>query len=529
MSSNYPSEVDVYDSTLRDGSQTTGVNFSLQDKVDITLKLEEIGIQFIEGGMPGSNPKDMEYFRRIGDYSLEASLVAFGATVRKNSRPADDPNLDAILDSGVKVATIFGKSWTFHVKKVIRTSGERNLEMIADSIQFLRDHDLDVIYDAEHFYDGFKEDPEYALSTLEAADGAGAKAIVLCDTNGGCLPGEIRSITSKALERFSATGGFHGHNDSGCAVANSIASIEAGISHVQGTINGLGERCGNADLCILLPNLEHKLGIPTLLRNLPRERRLDKLVEASEYIYELTGLRRRPHQPYVGSLAFSHKGGFHADAVEKHPMSYEHIEPGLVGNRRSISVSELSGKASIVSKARSFGFDLEKSDDSTARILERVKRLEVEGYHLLNADATVYIIMAEELGLLGKTFDLVEWRTLSSSGGNGEGTAEATVKVRVGDDVVHIIAEGDGPVNAQDNALRKALAPVYPDIARVKLTNYKVTVINMEGTASSVEVFIEYEGNGRRWATVGVSENILEASRIALVQGYKYFLQVTGC
>ncbi|MBU7004754.1 MAG: citramalate synthase, partial [Theionarchaea archaeon] len=386
-----------------------------------------------------------------------------------------------------------------------------------------------VIYDAEHFYDGFKEDPEYALSTLEAAETAGAAAIVLCDTNGGCLPNEVRSITTKAMEHFSKTGGFHGHNDSGCAVANSIVAVEAGIGHVQGTINGLGERCGNADLCVLLPNLEHKLGIPTVLRNLPSEKRVNKLVEASEYLYELTGLRRDPHQPYVGSLAFSHKGGFHVDAMEKNPRSYEHMDPVLVGNRRSISVSELSGKASIISKARSFGFQLDKSDESTARILERVKKLEVEGYHLLNADATVYIIMAEELGLLKKNFDLLEWRTLSSSGGNGEGTAEATVKVRMDGDVVHIIAEGDGPVNAQDNALRKALTPVYPGIEKVKLINYKVTVINMEGTASSVEVFIEYEGDGRRWATVGVSENILEASKIALVQGYKYFLQVTGC
>jgi 2-isopropylmalate synthase len=505
------------------------VNFSLQDKIDITLKLEEIGIHFIEGGMPGSNPKDLEYFKKIIDYSLEAKLTAFGATTRKDKEPEDDPNLAAILESGVDVATIFGKSWTFHVTNVIRTSLERNLEMIGTSVQYLRDQGLEVIYDAEHFYDGYKDDPEYALSTLEAAEAAGAAAIVLCDTNGGCLPDEVGSITITARDHFSTTGGFHGHNDSGCAVANSIAAVEAGISHVQGTINGLGERCGNADLCVLLPNLEHKIGIPTVLRNLPKERRINKLVEASEYLYELTGLRRNSHQPYVGSSAFSHKGGFHADAVEKHPRSYEHMDPGLVGNRRSISVSELSGRASIISKARSFGFQLDKSDESTSKILERVKKLEVEGYHLLNADATVYIIMAEELGLLKENFDLVEWRTLSSSDGNGEGTAEATVKVRMDGDIVHIIAEGDGPVNAQDNALRKALTPVYPRIEKVTLTNYKVTVINMEGTASSVEVFIEFEGDGRRWATVGVSENILEASKIALVQGYKYFLQVTGC
>ena len=528
MKNHRPSKVDIYDTTLRDGSQTTGVNFSLQDKIDITLKLDEIGVHFIEGGLPASNPKDIEYFKKIRDYSLSAKLTAFGSTMRKDSKAGDDPNLASLVDSGVDCATIFGKSWLLHVRKVLRTSDQRNLEMIGDSVQFLRDQGLEVIYDAEHFYDGFKDNPGYALSTLRTAEEAGASVIVLCDSNGGCLPGEIESITSKAHEQVEKCLGFHGHDDSGCAVANTITSVLSGVEHIQGTINGIGERCGNADLCLVLPDLEHKLGIPTVLRNRPREERLRKLKSASEYVYELTNMGRNPHQPYVGSLAFSHKGGMHADAVGKHPASYEHMSPDLVGNSRVISVSELSGKASIISKAGEFGFQLLKSDKRTARILERIKQLEARGYHLLNADATVYLVMADELGLLRKTFEVVEWRTLTSKNTAGSGVSEATVKVRVGEDVIHTIAEGDGPVNAQDNALRKALQPFLPKILNVRLTNYKVTVINMEGTASSVEVFVEFAANRQRWATVGVSENILEASNIALVQGYQYFLQLNG-
>ncbi len=523
-----PKEVDIYDTTLRDGAQTTGVNFSLQDKIDFTLKLDEIGVHFIEGGQPASNPKDIDYFKKIREYSFQADLVAFGSTMRKDTDPQRDPNLASIIDSSVDWATVFGKSSLFHVENVIRTTAERNLEMISRSVEFLGDHGMKVIFDAEHFYDGFKENEEYALSTLKAADEAGASVIVLCDSNGGGLPVEVESATRRALEVFKADSGFHGHNDSGCAVANSIASVISGVVHVQGTINGLGERCGNTDLCVLLPALEYKLGISTVLRSRPRGERLKGLKAASEYLYELTGMRRNPHQPYVGAMAFGHKGGAHADAVSKHTRSYEHLDPDLVGNARSISVSELSGKASIIAKAREFGFDLDKGNASTSRILQRVKRMEAEGYHLLNADATVYLVMAEELGRLKKTFDLVEWRTLSSSDSSGRGVAEATVKVRVDDEVIHTIAEGDGPVNAQDNALRKALEPLFPEIRMVNLINYKVTVINMEGTASAVEVFIEFRGDGSRWATVGVSENILEASKIALTQGYNYFLQLGG-
>jgi 2-isopropylmalate synthase len=528
MTNKRPSKVDIYDTTLRDGAQTTGVNFSLQDKIDITLKLDEIGVQFIEGGSPASNPKDIDYYKKIQDYSIAARLTAFGSTMRKDTNIDTDPTLRAMIESGADTATIFGKSWTFHVEKVLRTTEERNLEMIADSIQFLRDHGLDVVFDAEHFYDGFAGNPDYALSTLRVAEEAGASVLVLCDSNGGRLPGEIQSSTERAAEHVKAQLGFHGHNDSGCAVANSIAAVMSGAEHVQGTINGLGERCGNADLCTLLPDLEHKLGPSTVLRDKPKEERLRKLKETSEYVYELINIRGDPHQPFVGALAFSHKGGMHADAVNKHPDSYEHIDPGLVGNARNMSVSELSGKASVISKAKTFGFDLTKSDHRTVRILDRVKSMEARGYHLLNADATVYMLMAEELDLLKKTFEVVEWRTLSSTDANARGVSEATVKVRVGDDVIHTIAEGDGPVNAQDNALRKALEPVFPAIGGVDLTNYKVTVINMEGTASSVEVFIEFEADRKRWATVGVSENILEASKTALVQGYTYFLQLNG-
>ncbi len=528
MGKQLPSHVDVYDTTLRDGSQTTGITFSLQDKIDLTLKLDELGVQFIEGGWPASNPKDIEYFKKIRDYSLSAKLTAFGSTMRKDSKPGSDPNLASIVDSGVSVATIFGKSWRFHVTDVLRTTEERNLEMIRDSVQYLRDRGLGVIFDAEHFYDGFKDNPGYALKTLRVAEDAGALVIVLCDSNGGSLPSEVSSITLKAREEVKAELGFHGHNDSGCAVANTVASVLSGVQHVQGTLNGIGERCGNADLCAVLPNLEHKLGVATVLRDRKREERLRKLKEASDYLYELLNARPNPHQPYVGALAFSHKGGVHADAVNKHPRSYEHMDPELVGNTRVLSVSELSGRAAVVSKAKEFGLKLDKSDEATPRILQRVKHLESQGYHLLNADATLYLLMAEELGLLRRTFDVTEWRTLSSMDSNGRKIAEATVKVKVGDRVIHTIAEGDGPVNAQDNALRKALEPFFPNSAKVSLTNFKVTVINMEGTASSVEVFVEFEADRKRWATVGVSENILEASKTALVEGYRYYLQLNG-
>jgi 2-isopropylmalate synthase len=523
-----PRTVDVYDTTLRDGSQTTGVNFSLQDKIDITLKLDEIGIHYIEGGSPPSNPKDMEYFQRIGDYDLSARVAAFGSTMHKDSAPDSDQGLRAILDSGTECATIFGKSWGFHVKTVLRTSERRNLEMIEESVRYLREQGLEVIFDAEHFYDGYKANPEYALSTIEAAERGGAQVMVLCDTNGGCLPGEVGEITAKAGEAVSTKLGFHGHNDSGCAVANTIESVLSGAQHVQGTINGIGERCGNTDLCVLLPNIEHKLKVGTVMRDRRREERLFKLKEASEYLYEIMNMRRDLHQPYVGDLAFSHKGGMHADAVSKHPHSYEHIDPALVGNARSMSVSELSGKASIVSKAKEFGFDLDKSDERTASILRRVKSMEARGYHLLNADATVYLLMSEEMGILRETFDVLEWRTLSSTDREGKGFSEATVKVKVGEEIIHTIAEGDGPVNAQDLALRKALRPFFPQIEAVELINYKVTVINMEGTASAVEVFVEFDADSKRWSTVGVSENVLEASKIALVHGYRYFLQLNG-
>jgi len=520
--------VDVYDTTLRDGSQTTGVNFSLQDKIDITLKLDEMGVHFIEGGWPASNPKDIEYYKKIADYSLKTKVTAFGSTMRKDTQAKDDPNLDSILASGVEWATIFGKSWRFHVKEVLRTTEERNLEMIRDSVEYLTEHGMKVIYDAEHYFDGFKDDPGYALATARAAEEGGALVIALCDSNGGCLPGEVEEITSKTGEAVKVDLGFHGHNDCGCAVANTVSSVLAGATQVQGTINGIGERCGNADLCSVLPNLEYKVGVSTVFREKPRQERLKNLKAISDYLYEIMNMRDSPHQPYVGMLAFAHKGGIHADAVDKAPSSYEHIDPSLVGNRRAISVSELSGKANIIAKAREFGLDLGKSDDETSRILKRVKDLESRGYRLLNADGTLYLIMAEELGIIKETFEVVEWRTLTSGNAGKMGLSEATVKVTVGGKTVHTIAEGDGPVNAQDRALRKALGPYLPKILNVHLINYKVTVINMAGTASAVEVFIEFEADRKRWATIGVSENILEASKIALVEGYRYYLQLNG-
>jgi len=515
--------VEIYDTTLRDGAQAKDVNFSLQDKLRITSKLDEFGISYVEGGWPGSNPKDEEYFRAVKDLQLKNSeVVAFGSTRRNNIKTELDQNLNAIVNSGVKTATIFGKSWDLHVKAILGTTLESNLEMVYDSVQYLKDHGLRVIFDAEHFYDGYKNNKDHALAVLKAAADAGAATIVLCDTNGGTLPDAFAAITKDVAVSLRTPIGVHCHNDAGTAVANSLLGIKVGARHVQGTINGIGERCGNADLCQIIPSLELKMCMTT--SKLPTER-LKSLRPLSLYVYEMIHMRTNPYQPYVGENAFAHKGGIHVDAVMKNCVAYEHIDPVQVGNLRWISVSELSGKANILAKAKDFCLPAEKGSQAVSSLLAKIKEMEYQGYQLEGADATLYLLMAKELDIYRKMWEVTQWRTISESKDGGF-AAESSIKIKVDHKELYFIAEGNGPVNAQDNALRKAMTEFFPEIDNVQLINYKVSIAETaEGTASSVRNFIEFTDGNSNWVTVGVSTNILEASKIALVDGYDYYLQ----
>lgn len=494
--------------------------------MSLTLKLDEFGVHFIEGGWPASNPKDLEYFRLIGQYRLaHAKLVAFTSTRRKDLRVDEDPGVQGVLRTGVDVAAIVGSSSKFHVEKVLRTSLENNLEMVADTVGYLADHGIKVVFDAEHFFDGFKANPEYAVSVVKVAEEAGAYRIVLCDTNGGSLPHEVRDITAKIASQLKTPLGIHCHNDSGTAVANTIEAVLAGAVQVQGTINGLGERCGNADLCQVIPALELKLGVKALAVDKPASERLKGLTKLSAYVYDLANLPRNPYQPYVGKYAFAHKAGIHIDAVLKAREAYEHIDPELVGNRRTLTASEIVGRAGVVNKAREMGLPLSEEGPAALEILKEVKELEHQGYQLEDADATLYLIMLRHLGIYEEMFKIISWRAVTDAR-NDEVLAESAVKAKVGGEIYYDISEGLGPVHAQDLALRKALSRAYPEALNVQLVNYKVSVIDTGmGTASKVRVFIEFTDGSHLWATVGVSTNILEASKKALVDGYDYYLQ----
>ncbi|MCQ5341187.1 MAG: citramalate synthase [Candidatus Methanomethylicia archaeon] len=515
--------VEIYDTTLRDGAQSKDIIFSLQDKLRITSKLDEFGVHYIEGGWPGSNPKDEEYFKKVKELSLENSeVVAFGSTRRSNLKVHEDPNIDALIKSDVKTVTIFGKSWDLHVISVLNTTLEENLNMIFDSISYLKEHGLRVFFDAEHFYDGFKNNKDYAINVLKTAIEAKADVIILCDTNGGTLPHEFLEITKEVKSLVNIPIGVHCHNDSGVAVANSLLGVIAGATQIQGTINGIGERCGNADICQIIPALELKMGIRALKTS---KEKLKSLKQLSLYLYEILHMRPNPYQPYVGENAFAHKGGVHVDAVLKNKIAYEHISPEEVGNIRLFSISELSGKANIIAKAKEFGFDIKKDDPIVANILNKIKELEYKGYHLEGANGTLYLLMAKELGLYKKLFHVIRWRTISESH-NGDTTAESSIKIKVGDREIFVIAEGNGPVNAQDKAIRKAMMEFFPEIEKVQLINYKVSIADTaQGTASSVRTFIEFTDGKTNWITVGVSTNILEASKEALIDGYDYYLQ----
>jgi len=520
-----PREVEILDATLREGQQCRGVNFTLDARIRIARELDELGVHFIEAGWPAASPKDKEVFRRLSEVGLRnARVAAFTMTRRKDVSVDKDPSLNEILECGVDVAVVVGKSWSLHVREVLRTTLEDNLDIVSDSIQYLRDHGLEVIFDAEHFFDGYKEDPEYALSVLKAAEGAGARTLVLADTNGGCLPHEVAEIVAEVKERVRRPIGIHAHNDSGNAVANTIMAVISGATHVQTTVNGIGERAGNADLCQVIPNLELKLGIRTIKSGLEG---LKKLTGISNMVYELSGLPRNRYQPYVGEYAFAHKAGLHIDAIMKNRRAYEHIDPELVGNKRLLTVSDLSGKSALIaSLSELLGIELDKKSEDLSAILEEVKQLGLREVNLDDATGTISLIFLKYFGRYVPKFEILEWASLAGGGRDGP-KAYGLVKVKIGDKIMVEGGEGVGPVHAIDVALRKALEQEYPELKKVKLIDYRVILPEAErDTASLVRVFIKFTNGLETWTTTATSTNIIEASFDALIQGLDYYLQL---
>jgi 2-isopropylmalate synthase len=511
--------IHIYDTSLRDGSQGEGVNFSLQDKLRITQKLDELGIDFIEGGYPLSNPKDFEYFQEVRKLTLRhARVAAFGMTRRKNVTPAEDTCLKALLDAGTSLVTIVGKTWDLHVREILGTTLDENLRMITDSVAWCKAAGREVFYDAEHFFDGYRHNPEYALQTLQAAQEAGATVLILCDTNGGTLPEELGEIVRTVRQAVRVELGIHCHNDSDVAVANSLAGVREGATQVQGTINGIGERCGNADLVSVMANLALKRGYEVL-----RPESLRWLTEASRFVYELANMNFRSNQPYVGASAFAHKGGMHTHAVARVTASYEHLDPALVGNERRFLVSELSGQSTILSKTAKYQIASDRA--LMQKILVQVQDLENEGYEFEAAEASFDLLVRKTTGMYEPCFERLAYRVNIEGGEGGQPVTEATVKVRVDGQLMHTVSEGDGPVNALDGALRKALLDRYPRLAEMHLIDYKVRVVNARAeTAARVRVVIEWRDGEDVWGTVGVSENIIAASWLALVDAVEYKL-----
>ena len=507
----------IYDTTLRDGSQGEGVNFSLQDKLLITRRLDALGVDYIEGGYPLSNPKDAEYFRAVRDLDLEHVRVsAFGMTRRREIAPEDDTGMQALVAAGTPAVTVVGKTWDLHATEILGVSLDENLRMIADSVGFLASRVKEVIYDAEHFFDGYKHNQDYALQTLRAAADAGANWLALCDTNGGTLPEEVAAAVAEVRANLSVPLGIHTHNDGDLAVANTLAAIRAGATQVQGTVNGIGERCGNVDLVSVVANLALKYRDYQVLE----PGRLVHLAEVSRYVYETANMNFRAGQPFVGTSAFAHKGGMHVHAVRKLARSYEHIDPESVGNERRVLVSELSGRSNIAEKLREYG--LEADGELMARVLSTVQNLENEGYQFEAAEAS-FVRLVDRLAGGGSYFERVGYRvSVEEAAGHGPLT-EATVKLRVGKTLEHTVSEGDGPVNALDGALRKALSGHFPGLSEMSLVDYKVRVINERaGTAARVRVVVESKDLDAVWGTVGVSENIIEASWLALIDAFEY-------
>ena len=511
--------VELFDTTLRDGTQGEHVTLSAHDKVRIAQRLDAFGIDVIEGGWPGSNPKDQAFFEEARSIDWHhASICAFGSTRHASNSPEEDPNLAALIDAQTDVVCIFGKSWTLHVEQALGISKAENLELIRSSVAFLRNHDKRVIYDAEHFFDGYADDPEYALETLRAATEAGADTVVLCDTNGGSLPHDIEDVTETIRGEIGTTLGIHAHDDGGCAVANSLAAVRAGARHVQGTINGLGERCGNADLCSVIPDLQLKMGFDCV-----EPEQLKTLSDLSRFTNEVANLDPDDGAPYVGRSAFTHKGGIHVSAVMKEPSTYEHVEPESVGNRRRALVSDLSGKSNIRYKAEEMGIDL--GSDDAADAVERIKELEHLGYEYQGAEASFELLLRTLQNDVPDFFDLERMRVWSGQDEAGDQTVEASLALIVQDRRTLAVAEGNGPVDALSNAMRDGLESFYPHLDDLQLTDYKVRVLTpQDGTGATVRVLIEHTDGSQTWNTVGVSANILDASWQALADGVRYYL-----
>jgi 2-isopropylmalate synthase len=514
------SPIEIYDTTLRDGSQGQGVSFSVADKLRIADRLDDFGVHYIEGGWPGSNPKDIEFFDEAKRRRFtRARLAAFGSTRRKGIRADADDQVRLLVDAETPVVTIFGKTWLLHVREVIQTTPDENLAMIEDTIRYLKQHGRFVVYDAEHAFDGYKDDPEYARATFAAAERGGADIVVLCDTNGGSIPAEIAEITRDGRARLGIRVGIHTHDDIGLGVANALAAVDAGATHVQGTFNGYGERVGNCNLTTLIPNLEFKLKHPSI----PSES-LPVLKELSLFLDEVANLRPNPRLPWVGSAAFSHKGGTHVNAVQKLLRSYEHIDPARVGNSRQVLISELAGRSNIIMKARELGFDVTKDTPELGAMLKRVKALEHEGYEFESADGSLALLIRRALRDEPAPFHVDAYHVSMRAEGKTS-VCEATVKVRVGGEHAHTVADGDGPVNALDGALRSALVKFYPDLETLRLTDYKVRIVDSSvGTAARTRVLIESSDGTCSWTTIGVNDNIIEASLQALVDSLEYGL-----
>ncbi len=514
--------VTIYDTTLRDGTQGEGISFSSADKVRIAERLDAFGVHYVEGGWPGSNPKDMEFFAAVAGRKFKhAKIAAFGSTRRAQTKCKDDPQIDMLVKAQTPVVTMVGKTWSLHVREVIRTSPEENLAMIGDSVRYFKAMGKEVIYDAEHFFDGYKDDPRYALATLQAAQAAGVDMVVLCDTNGGSMPSEISRITGEVVRAMKCAVGIHTHNDCGLGVANALAAVEAGATQVQGTMNGYGERTGNCNITTVIPCLVLKMGIPCI----PKEN-VRHLRELSLFIDDLANVRPDIRQPFVGATAFAHKGGIHVNAVEKIARSYEHIEPEAVGNRRRVLVSDLSGRSNILMKAHELGMDLDKDTPQVREILRQLKQQEHAGYEYEAADGSFHILVQKLLKKHRPFFKLLAYRVIMDRHGAGNHQiVEASVKIEINGEVVHTVAEGDGPVHALDNALRAALTKFYPSIREVQLVDYKVRIIDSSaGTAAKTRVIIESSDGADTWGTVGVHDNIIEASWEALVDSVEYKL-----
>lgn len=516
-------KIEIYDTTLRDGAQSEGISFSANDKLKIITLLDELGIDYIEAGWPGANPKDIEVFEKVRSLPLKHSkITAFGCTRRPHSKANEDKVLQGLLEANTDTITIFGKTWDFHVEHALNTTNEENLLMISDSIKYLKSCGKEVFFDAEHFFDGYKNNPEYAIKALEAAHHAGADRIVLCDTNGGCINTEIYKITKTVQKALpDAKIGIHAHNDSDMAIANSIASIEAGAIQVQGTINGYGERCGNANLCSVIPNLQLKLNYDLLGDN------VKNLTDTAKSVSEIANKRLQDNAPYVGRSAFAHKAGIHASGVRKNSSTYEHISPDEIGNSRRILVSDQAGLASFRVKLEKLRLGTKVSDEDIPKIIEHVKRLEWEGFTFENADASFELMLMELLGLRQRYFELMGFRMITDTFHESlnDISAESSIKIKVQDEIIHTVSEGNGPVDALVKAIRKALIPIYPEVKNFKLSDFKVRIIDSkDGPEAKTRVHMETTDGYNTWDTVGVSPNIAEASYMAIIDSISFGL-----